>query len=70
MSRSVPWGNIAGVKRHNRSPCGIVLVPQEMVTALDAINHKTFALQNSYQLARVTCGSRLIREQASRAPFP
>jgi hypothetical protein len=43
---------VTGVKGHNRSPSGMVLVPQEMVTTLYALNHKPLALQSGEQFAR------------------
>jgi hypothetical protein len=52
------------VKSYDRSSLGVILVPQEVVAAFDAINHKTRSLQGGKHFRGVTCGSRLMHEQA------
>ncbi len=43
---------VAAMEGYHRSPLGTVLMTQEMVTALDPIDHKASALQSCEQLTR------------------
>jgi hypothetical protein len=44
--------NVPRVKSDDSSPLGIILVPQEVVAAFDAINHKASSLQGGEHFSR------------------